>query len=291
MTVDTTGTVVGYDDYYPYGMQMSGRSYTSSADQRYKFTGKELDATTGLDYFGARYYDSWNGRWPSVDPMTSKYPGWSPYNYCMNNPINSVDLHGDSVWVCWQTGFWSFLGWGHDHKGLYQDGKLYENAEEYNGDNTFANATRDALNTLQSGGDIGDLVVSGLENSNINYLIKKSNGDNTFDSRKQTVLWNPDNKTGGLNINGKNDRPSYIGLAHELGHAIDFDNRMHGDAGSWSPDFWFKYHNYEKRKDEDVQINEKAACIIENQIRLENKIPLREYYSTTKYPGANILFP
>jgi hypothetical protein len=54
MTVDTTGTVVGYDDYYPYGMQMSGRSYTSSADQRYKpacrqaglrtegvFTGKE----------------------------------------------------------------------------------------------------------------------------------------------------------------------------------------------------------------------------------------------------------
>jgi RHS repeat-associated protein len=98
MTVDTTGTVVGYDDYYPYGMQMSGRSYTSSADQRYKFTGKELDATTGLDYFGARYYDGWTGRWPSVDPMTSKYPGWSPYNYCFDNSLRLVDPDGkDSV--------------------------------------------------------------------------------------------------------------------------------------------------------------------------------------------------
>ncbi len=27
------------------------------------FTGKERDVETTLDYFGARYYDSWRGQW------------------------------------------------------------------------------------------------------------------------------------------------------------------------------------------------------------------------------------
>lgn len=34
----------------------------------YKFTGKERDAESGLDYFGARYYSSSMGRFSSPDP-------------------------------------------------------------------------------------------------------------------------------------------------------------------------------------------------------------------------------
>ncbi len=94
MTVDTSGTVVGLDDYYPYGSIMNGRSYTSSADQRYKFTGKERSATTGLDYFGARDYDSWRAQWLQVDPMTGARTNLSPYNYCQNNPITKFDPTG-----------------------------------------------------------------------------------------------------------------------------------------------------------------------------------------------------
>ncbi len=38
MTVDANGNVVGYDDYYPYGEVMTGRSLTPSGeDARYKF--------------------------------------------------------------------------------------------------------------------------------------------------------------------------------------------------------------------------------------------------------------
>ncbi|MCU7520868.1 MAG: hypothetical protein HF312_11685, partial [Ignavibacteria bacterium] len=55
--------------------------YTNQTDSRYKFTEKERDLGTNYDYFGARYYDSELGRWHSVDPLASKYPGWSPYNY------------------------------------------------------------------------------------------------------------------------------------------------------------------------------------------------------------------
>jgi RHS repeat-associated protein len=99
MTVDATGTVQGYDDYYPYGMQMTGRSMTSSEDGRYKFTGKERDASEGLDYFGARYYDSWKPGWDQVDPMSDEHPEENPYNYVMDNPIKNVDFDGDSATV------------------------------------------------------------------------------------------------------------------------------------------------------------------------------------------------
>jgi len=29
-----------------------------------------------------------------VDPLANKYPGLSPYNYTMNNPINNLDPNG-----------------------------------------------------------------------------------------------------------------------------------------------------------------------------------------------------
>jgi len=97
MTVDEAGTVVGYDDYYPFGMQMDGRSYTSSNDARYKFTSKERDDyETGYDYFGARYYDSRIGRFLTIDPLADvgKLQSWSPYHYSFDNPMRFIDPSG-----------------------------------------------------------------------------------------------------------------------------------------------------------------------------------------------------
>ncbi|MBI2420250.1 MAG: RHS repeat-associated core domain-containing protein [Ignavibacteriales bacterium] len=97
VTIDTTGTVLNAQDYYAFGEIL--RSYNnSSPNERYYFTGKERDTETNLDYFGARYYDSELGRWLNVDPLADKYPEWSGYNYCMNNPVNVIDPDGrDSV--------------------------------------------------------------------------------------------------------------------------------------------------------------------------------------------------
>ena len=63
-------------------------------DERYKFTGKERDAETGYDYFGARYYASGNLSWLSVDPHADNYPNISPYAYAAWNPIKYVDPDG-----------------------------------------------------------------------------------------------------------------------------------------------------------------------------------------------------
>lgn len=73
---------------------MPGRSSVSSADARYKFTEKERDTETVYDYFGARYYESFIGRWVQVDPLADLSPDVSPYVYCFNNPVNITDPDG-----------------------------------------------------------------------------------------------------------------------------------------------------------------------------------------------------
>jgi RHS repeat-associated protein len=94
MTVASSGTVDSYFDYYPFGQLMDGRTSVASADSRYKYTGKERDAESGYDCFGARYYDARIGRFLSVDHHLSSYPSLSPYCYVGNNPIGFVDPTG-----------------------------------------------------------------------------------------------------------------------------------------------------------------------------------------------------
>ncbi len=82
MTINKNGKVVSYNDYYPYGSIMPMRSMNMAmADERYKFTGKERDAETSYDYFGARYYDCLTGRWGQTDLMSPLHPEYSPYAY------------------------------------------------------------------------------------------------------------------------------------------------------------------------------------------------------------------
>jgi RHS repeat-associated protein len=93
VTVDVNGTRQAHTDYYPFGMTMPTRDAVIGAvDARFKFTGKERDAAeTGWNYFGARYYDSWGGRFTMRDPL-SQYT--SLYTYCGNNPISMIDPSG-----------------------------------------------------------------------------------------------------------------------------------------------------------------------------------------------------
>jgi RHS repeat-associated protein len=65
----------------------------------YKFTGKERDSESGLDYFGARYYGAALGRFTTVDPLrasahTANPQSWNRYSYVINNPLARIDPDG-----------------------------------------------------------------------------------------------------------------------------------------------------------------------------------------------------
>jgi RHS repeat-associated protein len=85
-------TVVESYDFDPWGLLMPGRALGSGTKEG--FTGKEQDGASGLDYFGARYYLPALGRWGAVDPLADGFPGWSPYNYAVDNPVGYTDPTG-----------------------------------------------------------------------------------------------------------------------------------------------------------------------------------------------------
>lgn len=93
--------VASAQDYYPFGMLMPGRTFTATtaSNYRYGFNGKEKNdeiegAGNAYDY-GMRENDPRiGGRFWSVDPLTKKYPGLTPYQFASNNPIKFTDLDG-----------------------------------------------------------------------------------------------------------------------------------------------------------------------------------------------------
>jgi RHS repeat-associated protein len=129
---DKTGSLAGvkHHDYLPFGEELfagtGGRTATmgytplssNAADGvRQKFTDKERDLETGLDYFGARYYSSTQGRFTSPDEFKGgpdelyyfvdsasdnptfyadlrKPQSLNKYQYAYNNPLRWIDPDG-----------------------------------------------------------------------------------------------------------------------------------------------------------------------------------------------------
>ena len=95
LELDDMGAVISYGEYYPFGASSyrAGRTVAEVGLKRYRYVGKERDEGTGLDYYGARYYASWMGRWCSADPA-GFVDGFNLFHFVNNNPIKLVDLIG-----------------------------------------------------------------------------------------------------------------------------------------------------------------------------------------------------
>jgi RHS repeat-associated protein len=88
--------------YLPFGATLSG-----SVPTDIKFTGQRLDST-GLYYYGARYYDATIGRFISPDPTIShpaNSQAFNRYSYCINNPLKYIDPSGLKE-EDWYDPFW-----------------------------------------------------------------------------------------------------------------------------------------------------------------------------------------
>ena len=89
VVVNFEGAFVNREEFTPYGET----SFGSFAKKRYRFTGKERDEESGLNYHGARYYAPWLGRWGSCDPI-GLAGGMNLYGYCGGNCIGANDPTG-----------------------------------------------------------------------------------------------------------------------------------------------------------------------------------------------------
>jgi len=114
--LDGNGVVTERLDYLPFGEELavgvggrttpySGGVYPSGPDiESQKFTGKERDAETGLDFFGARYFSGAQGRFITPDWSDEATPvpyadlhdpqSLNLYTYGRNNPLTNADTDG-----------------------------------------------------------------------------------------------------------------------------------------------------------------------------------------------------
>ncbi len=108
MVTTATGGIEEESDYSAFGTE-----YVATAGgNNYKFTGKERDSESGLDYFGARYYSNGLGRFVTPDwsavPVPVPYAdlgdpqSLNQYSYVRNIPTVKVDAdgHGTCPPVC-----------------------------------------------------------------------------------------------------------------------------------------------------------------------------------------------
>jgi RHS repeat-associated protein len=102
---DSSGIIKAESDYYPWGGELQ---FFNADSNHYKFTGKERDSETGLDYFGARYYANILGRFVTPDwaekAAAVPYAEFADpqslnlYTYVRNIPTSKIDADGHCFW-------------------------------------------------------------------------------------------------------------------------------------------------------------------------------------------------
>lgn len=92
LLTDEQGNVVTDATYKPFGESINEQN------ECYLFNGKEKDVSTGLYYYGARYYDPEIGRFLTRDIWSGTIgdpQSLNRYAYCYNNPIKYIDSWGN----------------------------------------------------------------------------------------------------------------------------------------------------------------------------------------------------
>ena len=144
VVTDETGIKVEENNYLPYGENLE------NSDETFGFTGKERDSS-GLTYFGARYYDPSLGVFTTVDPIKD---GVNWYQYAAGNPMKFVDP-----------------------SGLREVSFFNKFPIEITGDELFFKSKVNRVNALSSEGYSLNEVAAAI-NSEIRNSIKFRHGDN-----------------------------------------------------------------------------------------------------------------
>ena len=79
---------------YAYDSYGTAEESVESLAQRFRYTGREFDALTGLYHYRARAYDPQTGRFLQEDPIWFEALDLNVYRYVGGNPLNGTDPTG-----------------------------------------------------------------------------------------------------------------------------------------------------------------------------------------------------
>ncbi len=106
VVASAAGAVEEESDYCPFGTEV----VVTAGSNKYKFTGKERDVESNLDYMGARYYGSGVGRFTTPDLKGIAFrhllnpQKFNKYTYVLNSPMSFFDPDGlEEVTITYRT--------------------------------------------------------------------------------------------------------------------------------------------------------------------------------------------
>jgi RHS repeat-associated protein len=200
-----------------------------------RFTGKERDAETGLDFFGARYFSGAQGRFSSPDPLLSSGRPWDPqswnrYAYGLNNPLRYTDPTGLYEWD-------STLGGGCTDKAL--KGGSCDGFTKAQGKDIVSERKniRSDLNALGGSNDPSLRAVAGAiggegKNNGVTISMKELKEGVSAQVASNLPLKIDENGNPVLNLSvrpGASGNSLFIDLAHEGSHIWDAQAVARGD--------------------------------------------------------------
>ena len=225
--------------YEPYGATAAGVEPTLG------FTGHLNAANLGLVDMQQRFYDPIAGRFLSIDPVVTDAntgKSFNRYAYANNNPYKYVDPDGREIKVAGSDEF---------KKVVQKDLAKIDSGKGGHALISTAQTEKKVITIVQSDGP--------------NQTARPTNSNATpVDS---TVRYNPTLTVGGRDVKGGNTRPAFVGLAHELGHAVAAAQGNHSNErgpvvlGTSPP-------------------SEKQAMSAEQAVRQDHNLPARAPYFT-----------
>ena len=257
VVINQSGTVEETNHYYPFG----GVFASAGSIQPYKYNGKEFDNKKGLNWYdyGARHYDAALGRFTTNDRFAEKYYSMSPYQYGANNPVNNIDVNGDTIVV------------NPNPNGLIDNVKMF-----FGFDTKYQKDVKADLQQLKKDDkEIGEMIIELEKSKNVHSITRTKRGKSNssgFDREKakkdipqgSIINYDLDVKT---DING-NHRTPRIGLSHELQHSSDVDKGI------------MSYENIGN----GIPMREIRAINTENKIRKRTGDAKRTEYRGRKIP-------